>query len=31
MAYSRRTRQNTTVLLIDHQVGLVTGIRDLLD
>ena len=29
MAYSRRTRQNTAVLLIDHQVGLFTGIRDL--
>ena len=29
MAYSRRTRQNAAVLLIDHQVGLFTGIRDL--
>ena len=29
MAYSRSTRQNTAVLLIDHQVGLFTGIRDL--
>jgi hypothetical protein len=29
VTYSRRTRQNTAVLLIDHQVGLFTGIRDL--
>jgi nicotinamidase-related amidase len=26
---TRRTRENTAVLLIDHQVGLFTGVRDL--
>jgi hypothetical protein len=26
---SRRTRENTAVLLIDHQVALFTGVRDL--
>src|SRR5579859_5517699 len=26
---ARRTRENTAVLLIDHQVGLFTGVRDL--
>lgn len=26
---SRRTRENTVVLLIDHQVGLFTGVRDI--
>jgi nicotinamidase-related amidase len=26
---SRITRENTAVLLIDHQVGLFTGVRDL--
>ena len=27
--YTRRTRENTAVLLVDHQVGLFTGVRDL--
>jgi nicotinamidase-related amidase len=27
--HTRRTRENTAVLLIDHQVGLFTGVRDL--
>lgn len=26
---TRRTRENTAVLLVDHQVGLFTGVRDL--
>ena len=26
---TRRTRDNTAVLLIDHQVGLLTGVRDM--
>ncbi|MDC8012774.1 isochorismatase family protein [Tahibacter soli] len=27
--HTRRTRDNTAVLLIDHQVGLITGVRDM--
>ena len=27
--HTKRTRENTAVLLIDHQVGLFTGVRDL--
>jgi nicotinamidase-related amidase len=27
--HTRRTRENTAVLLVDHQVGLFTGVRDL--
>jgi nicotinamidase-related amidase len=27
--HTRMTRQNTTVMLMDHQVGLMTGVRDM--